>query len=103
MHQTDDKIKCFKTSGIWSSERAYTKIEFAGDNINMEGQRLKPYKIIIEINLGQSVLRVLVNYKWLIILQVLAIFTSGVASSTRTNVSPPGLASTSRLASPVTA
>ena len=40
MQYTDSKKLCFQTSGLWQSERAMTKIEFAGDNINVRGKKI---------------------------------------------------------------
>ena len=31
LHYTDDKKRCFSTSGLWSSQPGYTRIELAGD------------------------------------------------------------------------
>ena len=56
-----------------------TRIEIGGDGTDAKGKMLKPFKITIEVNLSQTVLRAIVQYKWMILVQVLCLVTHRVA------------------------
>ena len=75
LNYIDDKRRCITTSGLWSHQRTLTRIELAGDGTDAKGNPLQAFKVTLEVNMGQTVLRALVYYKWLILKQIICLLT----------------------------
>lgn len=75
LHYSDDKRKCFSTSGLWAKESKLTRIEFAWDGVDAKGKNAGSFTVHIEVNIVETLARVLMDKKWLMLCRTLAFLT----------------------------
>ena len=80
MHYTDDKRRCFSTSGIWQREKDFTRVDFGGDSTDEKGTPLKKITISIEVNLGETLARAISSLKWDILALAISLLTCKLAT-----------------------